>query len=279
MDAQWSDDFHHALFTVLYPGDRGGYYSDFSSFADLAKSLTGIFVYDGVYSNYRQQTHGRPVEGLSSHHFLGYIQNHDQVGNRATGDRLEHIVGLDRARVAAGLVLTAPFIPMIFQGEEFAASTPFQFFAHHEEPAMAQAVSEGRRREFAAFGWDPDRIPDPESRETFERSRLNWDEAHEGSHAQMLAWYSSLIHLRRTSPSLNDGDLQHIKVSYDEGRQWLVMERGQVKVVCNLGDEPVKFDNPDHLPLLLASRTDVHIEESKLILPPNTLAIVSGEKS
>jgi maltooligosyltrehalose trehalohydrolase len=278
MDAQWSDDFHHALFTVLHVDEGKGYYDDFGSFADLAKSLTEVFVYDGAYSKYRNRTHGRPVESLSAHHFVGFIQNHDQVGNRATGDRLEQIVGLDRAKVAAGLVLTAPFIPLIFQGEEYAASTPFQYFADHEDPEMAKAVSEGRRREFVAFGWPPEQIPDPEKRETFERSKLNWDEVHTGQHAEMLAWFTQLIHLRRRTPSLNDGDMGHVKVSFDETKHWLVMERGLIKVMCNLGSEAMEFENAEQLKLLVASRADVRVE-SYIVLPPETLAIVSGEKT
>src|SRR5271170_702860 len=217
MDAQWSDDFHHALFTVLTSeGREKGYYSDFGTFKKLAKSLTHNFVQDGTYSTYRRRFHGRAADDLSPHLFLGYIQNHDQVGNRAVGDRVDQTVGMERAKVAAGLVLTAPFIPLIFQGEEFAASTPFQYFAHHEEEAMAKAVSEGRRREFAAFGWDPNLIPDPEKRETFERSKLNWDEVPQGTHAEMLEWFTKLIHLRHSSPALNDGDAGHIKVRFDE---------------------------------------------------------------
>ncbi len=279
MDAQWSDDFHHALFTVLHVDEGKGYYDDFGSFANLAKSLTEVFVYDGAYSKYRGRTHGRPVEGLSAHHFVGFIQNHDQVGNRATGDRLEQIIGLDRAKVAAGLVMTAPFVPLIFQGEEFAASTPFQYFADHDNPEMRKAVSEGRRREFAAFGWPPEAIPDPEKRETFEQSKLNWDEIHAGTHAEMLAWYTQLIHLRRGSPSLNDGDMGHVDVEFDEEKRWLVMERGLVKVMCNLGNETQEFESAGQYQLLLASRADVRLADAKVVLPPDTLAIVSAEKS
>src|SRR5262249_4723853 len=150
IDAQWSDDFHHALFTVLH-SEPGGYYADFGRMEYIAKALSEVFVYDGSYSQYRSRHHGRPVEGLSAHHFLCFIQNHDQVGNRAQGERLAQIIGMDRAKVAAGLVFTAPFVPLLFMGEEFAASTPFLYFADHEEPEMAKLVSEGRRREFAAF--------------------------------------------------------------------------------------------------------------------------------
>jgi maltooligosyltrehalose trehalohydrolase len=279
MDAQWSDDFHHALFSVLNEhGGEKGYYVDFGSIEDLAKSLTKAFVYDGGYSLYRNRNHGRPVEPLSAHHFLGYIQNHDQVGNRAIGDRLETIVGVDRAKVAAGIVLTSPFIPMIFQGEEFAASTPFQYFADHEEPEMAMAVKTGRKAEFAAFGWNPDDIPDPEKKETFERSKLNWGEVHEGEHEKMLEWYRKLIHLRHNSPSLNNGDLGSVKVEFDEMKRWLTMERGSVKVICNVGPAPVEFDCPEQSSLLLTSREDVKVGAMKITLPSDTLVIFSGER-
>jgi maltooligosyltrehalose trehalohydrolase len=278
MDAQWSDDFHHALFTVLTTeGAEKGYYSDFGSTEKLAKSLTKIFVNDGNYSAYRGQRHGRPVENISPHRFLGYIQNHDQVGNRAIGDRVEQLVGMDRAKVAAGIVLTAPFVPMIFQGEEFAASTPFQYFADHEEPEMAKAVKEGRRGEFAAFGWNPDDIPDPENVETFRRSKLKWDELYQEGHREMLDWYRRLIQLRHGSPSLNDGQPGQTKVTFSEEKKWLVLERGEVRVMCNLATEPAKLDNPGRLPLLLASSAGIEAAGDKVLLPANTLAILSSE--
>jgi maltooligosyltrehalose trehalohydrolase len=281
MDAQWSDDFHHALFTVLQregSGDKG-YYVDFGTMAKLAKALTKVFVQDGTtYSKYRGRSHGRSVEGLSPHKFLGFIQNHDQVGNRAVGDRIDQVVGMDRAKVAAGLVLTAPFIPMIFQGEEFAASTPFLYFADHEDPEMARAVKEGRRGEFAAFGWNPLDIPDPEAVETFLRSKLNWDEVHEGVHEEMLEWYRRLIELRRGSASLNNGDPGQTKVRFDEERRWLMMERGAVTVVCNLGGERMMFENPKLISLVMASRADVKRTRSAVVVPPDTLAILSSEK-
>jgi maltooligosyltrehalose trehalohydrolase len=278
IDAQWNDDFHHSLFTVLYDKEKGrGYYDDFGSFENLAKCLTQVFVLDGVYSGYRSRSHGRPVRGLSYHRFVGFIQDHDQVGNRATGERLEHLIGIDRAKVAAGLVLMSPFIPLIFQGEEFAASTPFQYFAHHEDEEMARSVSDGRKREFAAFGWNPDEIPSPESVETFERSRLNWDELAEAQHAETLEWYRGLIHLRRGSISLNDGEPGHVKVQFDEEKRWLAMHRGQVKVLCNLGHVPVEFENPEGFPLVLSSRAGVALKRAKVVLPPDSMAVLSGE--
>jgi maltooligosyltrehalose trehalohydrolase len=278
MDAQWNDDFHHALFTVLHAGDQGrGYYDDFGSLTRLAKALTEVFVYDGVYSSYRRRTHGRPVKGLSAHHFVSFIQNHDQVGNRATGDRLEQIVGMDRAKVGAAIVLTSPFIPLLFQGEEFAASTPFQYFADHTDPEMAKAVSEGRKREFAAFGWKAEEVPDPESMETFLRSKLNWAEVDEGRHAEMMSWYRRLIQLRHNSVSLNDGDSAHVKVKFDEAGCWLQVDRGLVTVMCNLGDDGVEFEKPREATLVLASREDIGVTETSVTVPPNQVAIFSGE--
>ena len=232
-----------------------------------------------MYSVYRGRSHGRVVEDLSPQQFVGFIQNHDQVGNRAIGDRVVEAVGTDRAKIAAGLVLTSPFLPMIFQGEEYAASTPFQYFADHEDPEMAKAVKQGRQSEFAAFGWNPGEIPDPENVETFERSKLNWDEVHEGRHEEMCEGYRRLVALRRGSASLNNGEPGQTKVTFDEEKSWLVMERGGVTVVCNLGEERMEFENPKHLPLVMASRADVKAAKSAVLLPQDTLAILSTEKT
>jgi len=278
MDAQWSDDFHHSLFTLLHVDGSGkGYYEDFGEFECLAKSLKGMFVYDGIYSLYRNRRHGRPVDGLSAHRFIGFIQNHDQVGNRATGDRLEHIVGMARTKVALGIVLTAPFVPMLFQGEEFAASTPFLYFADHDDPEMARLVSEGRKREFAAFGWDESQIPNPEDMDTFQRSRLNWDEVGDGKHAEILDWTQRLIHLRRSSMSLNDGDRGHVKVQFNEEQRWLRLDRGLVSVCVNLGDGPTEFKAGEQYRLVLASDAGSAFLDGRLVLPPDALAILSAE--
>jgi maltooligosyltrehalose trehalohydrolase len=143
---------------------------------------------------------------------------------------------------------------------------------------MARAVKEGRRGEFAAFGWKPEDIPDPEKVETFQRSKLRWDEVHEGRHEEMLEWYRMLIALRRGSPALNDGEPGQTKVSFDEARRWLVMERGAVTVMGNLGTETVGLDNPRGLTLVLASRVDVEAAGDKVVLPPDTLAVLSAER-
>lgn len=274
-DAQWSDDFHHALFALLTPENTRGYYEDFGLMSQLAKALENVYVYDGLYSSYRKRVHGRPVEGLWRHKFLGYIQNHDQVGNRAVGDRISDIAGFDRAKVAAALVLTSPFVPLIFQGEEWAASSPFQYFADHDDAEIARAVSEGRKREFAAFGWNPAEIPDPESPETFQRSKLRWTEQSEPRHTEMLAWYRELIRLRRSAPSLNDGEPRHLRVFYDEHEMWIRIERGAITVLCNLGRAGRKFPIPRLGRIALASRAGLQISENSVSLPPDSVVIIA----
>lgn len=275
MDAQWSDDFHHALFTLLWNDPGRGYYDDFGSMDDLVKSIKGAFVYDGKYSRYRNHTHGRPVEGLSAHHFLSYIQNHDQVGNRATGERLEHLVGLQASKVALGLTLMAPFIPMLWMGEEFAASAPFLYFADHEEEEMRKMVSEGRKRDFAAFGWDESQIPDPEAPETFTRSKLDWSEVHTGEHAEMLQWVKDLIQLRRSTLELNDGDFGHLEVSCTADGKGLTMKRGCARVLMYLGDSSMQCPLLEGESLRLASSPDVAVQGKDLVLPKMTLAILT----
>jgi maltooligosyltrehalose trehalohydrolase len=276
MDAQWSDDFHHALFTVLQREPVGGYYSDFGELAQLAKALEQNFVYDGIYSSYRNRIHGRPASHLSSHRFLGYIQNHDQVGNRAVGDRLHQAVGLDRAKIAAALVFFSPFIPMVFQGEEWATSSPFQYFANHGDPEMARLVAEGRRNEFAAFGWGPDQIPDPGSLETFERSKLNWNEVKQGEHEEMLAWYRALIHLRRTTPSLNNGEPKQTRVRFNQQEMWISVERGNFTLHCNLGGAPLRVSVPKGRRVILNSRGDSPLHDGVLMLEPDAVAIIGA---
>ncbi len=275
IDAQWSDDFHHALFAALIPTERQGYYADFGSLAQLAKALEQSFVYDGIYSHYRRRIHGRPPAGLSQHRFLGYIQNHDQVGNRAIGDRIASIAGVERARIAAALVLTSPFVPMLFQGEEWAASTPFQYFANHNDPELTRAVSEGRKHEFAVFGWDPAQIPDPENPTAFAASKLKWEEATRPGHAEMLEWYRALIRLRRNTPCLNDGTPGKTRAIYDEDAKWLRMERGAISVLGNLAEKEQTFGIARGANVLLASRSIAHIEKSAIMLPPDSVAVLA----
>ncbi len=278
MDAQWSDDFHHSLATILFtdPGHKG-YYDDFGAFESLAKAAKDVFVFDGQYSKYRDRSHGRPVDGLSAHHFINFLQNHDQIGNRALGDRIHETIGIARTKAALGLILTAPMVPMLFMGEEYAASTPFLYFADHEDEAMAKLVAEGRKREFADFGFDGEEIPNPEDPSSFTHSKLNWDEVHQGVHGEMFQWVRSLIHIRRRSNCLNDGDRGHLRVSYSDEKSWLRMDRKLVSVACNLGPDPIQFNFGPDCRLVLASSDGTTFSGTTLTLPSNSFAIVSSE--
>ncbi len=274
MDAQWSDDFHHALFAVLNKEKPGGYYSDFGSFAQLAKAMEETFVYDGIFSPHRNRMHGRTGRNLSQHRFLGFIQNHDQVGNRAVGDRVSQSAGIDRAKIAAALVLLGPFVPMLFQGEEWASTSPFLYFADHKDRELARQVSEGRRQEFKAFGWDPETIPDPENKATFERSKLNWDETAEPVHAAMLDWYRELILLRRTTASLNNGEPGNTKVTYSEEQRWLWVSRGSIVIACNVASNSILLPLMQGVRLILASKAGVLVEDGSITLPPDAAAVL-----
>ncbi|WP_435281876.1 malto-oligosyltrehalose trehalohydrolase [Streptomyces koelreuteriae] len=244
LHAQWNDDFHHALHTTL-TGESQGYYADFAraGLGGLAKTLGGGWFHDGTYSSFRERHHGRPLDRnrVAAHRLLGYSQTHDQIGNRAQGDRLSAQLSPGLLACAATLTLTAPFTPMLFMGEEWAAGTPWQFFTDHTDPELADAVRRGRRREFAAHGWKEEDVPDPQDPATRDRSCLDWSEPERGPHARVLAWYRSLIALRREQPDLTDPDLADTKVAYDEQRRWIAFRRGDVLVAVNLAPEPAEL--------------------------------------
>jgi len=274
--AQWSDDFHHAVHAAV-TGERQGYYADFGSLAALAKTLTRVFFHDGVWSAFRGRTHGRQVDvfRVPAHRFLGYLQDHDQVGNRATGDRISAAVPTDLVKVGAGLVLTGPYTPMLFMGEEWGASTPWQYFTDHTDPGLARAVTEGRRAEFADFGWGTADVPDPQDEATFQRSKLDWPEVERGCHAELLGWYRELIALRRARPELTDPRLGRVQVDYDEGERWLVVRRGRLRVVANLGprSQRLPLDRPAAA-VLAASAPGVTGDRDVITIPPTSLAVI-----
>jgi maltooligosyltrehalose trehalohydrolase len=258
MTAQWSDDFHHALHTLL-TGESQGYYGDFAEdpFAALARTLTGAYFHDGRHSSFRGGSWGAPVNrsAVPAWRFLGYLQTHDQVGNRATGDRLGHSVSDGLLRIGAALVLTSPFTPMLFMGEEWGASTPWQFFTSHEEETLASAVRDGRRREFAAHGWASEDVPDPQSPSTVAASRLDWAESVSAeTHRSMLEWYRRMIALRKAEPELSDPRLDVVSVAYDAVDRWVVVTRGSLRVICNLSRERLRVQFEDRIrEVLLAS--------------------------
>jgi len=272
LDAQWNEDFHHALHAVL-TGEGHGYYADFGSLGHLARTLTRGFAYDGRFSVFRQRTHGRPAGGLPGSRFVGCLQNHDQVGNRARGDRTGQLLSLGQLRIGAALVLLSPFVPMLFQGEEWGASNPFLYFTDHEETELAEAVRCGRREEFAAFEWDPDTIPDPQSADTFLQSRLVWEERDQEPHSSLLDWHRSLRELRSTIPDLTEDLLSAMSVACDDAAGWLVMSRGRISVVCNLNSTeqviPCRSGK-----VLLASAETVTVQENAAVLPGHGLAVI-----
>ncbi|MDQ3491809.1 MAG: DUF3459 domain-containing protein, partial [Chloroflexota bacterium] len=274
IDAAWSDDFHHALHVTL-TGKAIGYYADFAAgLPELARSLEDVFAFAGRYSPFRCRVHGREVEGLARSRFLGYLQNHDQVGNRAVGERSSALMSTEALKVAAALVLAGPFVPMLFQGEEWGASTPFQFFTDHQDADLAKAVSEGRTHEFESFGWAADQVPDPQDVKTFERSRLDWTEREREPHSGILEWHRALISLRRETPALWAGPVA--ETTFDGDALWLVVARPGSRVACNLSGEErrVPLDGAGPWRVALASSNATVLEGESVRLPPMSAAVL-----
>ncbi|GAA1353042.1 malto-oligosyltrehalose trehalohydrolase [Saccharothrix algeriensis] len=272
--AQWADDLHHALHVAL-TGETTGYYPDFEG--QLARTLREVFLHTGTWSSFRRRRHGRPVDRrLPGYRFLAYLQNHDQVGNRATGDRLSASVPFGRLAVGAAIVFCSPYTPMVFMGEEWAASTPWQFFASFPDPELAEAVRTGRRREFARHGWGESEVPDPVDPATVERSTLDWSEPSAGEHRRVLELYRSLIALRRSRPELADPRLDRFRVTAGDGV--LVLHRGGLRVVCNLGAAAAEVPLGAGGEVLLAStgpgEGDVQVVGQAVRLPAESFAVV-----
>ncbi|WP_018653521.1 malto-oligosyltrehalose trehalohydrolase [Actinomadura flavalba] len=275
LDAQWDDDVHHALHAAL-TGERQGYYVDFGATDTLAHALTRVFVHDGAYSTYRGRHHGRPVDvtRVPASRFVTFLQNHDQIGNRASGDRITATLSPGLLRVGAALLLLGPYTPMLFMGEEWGARTPWRYFTDHREPELARAVSEGRRREFARYGW-ADEVPDPQDPETFRSSVLDWDEASRPEHDALLDWHRTLIALRGARPDLTDGRLTEARVEAGDG--WLVLERAATVVAANLGGAPATVP-VRAAALLLSSDEGITFSpegQTSLTLPPESVAVLT----
>jgi maltooligosyltrehalose trehalohydrolase len=259
-DAVWADDFHHAL-RVLLTGERAGYYEEFGSVAQLAKAYHRPHVHDGGYSTFRRRRFGAPAGDVAPERFVVFSADHDQVGNRAFGDRLA-----DELRPLAALcTLLAPFTPMLFQGEEYGEPAPFQFFSDHVDTAIADATREGRRREFAAFAeFAEEEVPDPQDPATFERSKLTRAPALGG----LRELTAQLLAARRELPA-GDAD----EIAYDEHAGWLRVRRGDFELVANFARETV------HVPLerALAARVCTHhvtLEPGYVVLPPLSGALL-----
>ncbi|MGH3930270.1 MAG: malto-oligosyltrehalose trehalohydrolase [Pseudonocardiaceae bacterium] len=255
--AQWDDDIHHCLHATL-TRERQGYYADFGSLPDLARTLRGAFFHDGRWSSFRQRTHGRRVDtgSLPGWKFLAYLQNHDQVGNRATGDRISATLSPGLLACGAALVLCSPYTPMIFMGEEWGATTPFQFFSHMPDPELREAIRRGRYQEFAHHGWDHVEVPDPNDEQTFLRSKLDWSEPGAEPHATLLSTYQELIALRKHHPELSDPRLDRLTATVDERHRTIVLHRGALRLVVNLGEgvATVALDSPPTQVLLASGK-------------------------
>jgi maltooligosyltrehalose trehalohydrolase len=277
MDAQWADDVHHALHATL-TGERQGYYADFGSLEVVRKVLTGVFLHDGGWSSFRGRDWGRPVD-VDKHdarRFVAYLQTHDQVGNRATGDRIGAILSPGQQAVGAALVMTSAFTPMVFMGEEWAASTPWQYFTDFADPDLAAAVRDGRRREFAHHGWRAGDVPDPQDPATREASILRWDERRHGDHARMLQWYHDLIALRRKEKVLTDGRLRTVVVDVDPDAETIVVHRGDLRVVANLAEhvQAVSLDAEPIDVLLAWDPAGTSLQETSVELGAHGVAVV-----
>ncbi|MBA2390392.1 MAG: malto-oligosyltrehalose trehalohydrolase [Geodermatophilaceae bacterium] len=275
LTAQWSDDFHHALHSLL-TGEREGYYYDFGAgLGVVAKVLSRGFFHDGTWSSFRGRPHGRPIdaERLPAWRLLGYLQDHDQIGNRAVGDRLSASVSPGLLAVGATLVLTGPFTPMLFMGEEWGATTPWQFFTSHPEPELGVATAEGRKAEFAEHGWDSADVPDPQDPGTFLRSKLDWAELDAAPHRSLLDTYRRLIALRRAEPALTDPAFPTAEICEDERARWLVVHRGDLRIACNLAADEQQV-NVGHGEVLFATGVSPSIVDGRVVLPAESAAVV-----
>ncbi|WP_354562284.1 MULTISPECIES: malto-oligosyltrehalose trehalohydrolase [unclassified Rhodococcus (in: high G+C Gram-positive bacteria)] len=276
LDAQWDDDIHHAIHAAV-SGERQGYYGDFGSLQTLATTLRHGFFHAGTYSSFRGRTHGRPIDTrrIPASSFVTYTTTHDQIGNRAIGDRPGFYLEPGQLAVKAALVLASPYTPMLFMGEEWGASTPFQFFTSHPEPELGKATAEGRKAEFAAHGWDSADIPDPQDPETFQRSTLNWSELGTGDHAQLLQIYRDLLSLRREYSELTDPWLENFSVDYDEDERWIVLHRGSLRLACNLAPHEVTVP-VGGIPLLSWSPPTSYETGSATTIPGHSFTILAA---
>jgi maltooligosyltrehalose trehalohydrolase len=275
LDGQWSDDFHHAVHVAL-TRETEGYYADFEPLSALAKVCERGFFHDGTWSSFRDRDHGKSVdtEHMPAWRLVVCNQNHDQVGNRARGDRIAERLDDDQLACAALLTLAGPFTPMLFQGEEWAASSPFAFFTSHPEEELGQAVSQGRLREFERMGWDESEVPDPQDPATFTASKLDWAETEGGRHAVLLDVYRQLAALRRRTPELTDPDMRTISCELDEAARWFLLRRGTVVVAINFGDEAVSIDLGAEHEVRWATPSGATSEVGSVLLPAHAGAVL-----
>jgi maltooligosyltrehalose trehalohydrolase len=260
MDAQWNDDFHHAL-RVTAGGERSGYYADYEGIKHLAKAYTDAYVYDGAYMPRRARVVGKSTKDIPGQQFIVFSQNHDQVGNRMRGERPSELVSFEMQKLMAGAVMSSPYLPMLFMGEEWGELNPFLYFVSHSDPTLIEAVRQGRKEEFAAFHNEGGEAPDPQDEGTFQQSKLQWDRLTQESHQTMFRYYQTLLAIRKQTP-LRQPDRESVAVVVEEGWQTLVVHRKQEQqqVVClmNFSSDPQSITMPmnDQLWLLILDSAD-----------------------
>jgi maltooligosyltrehalose trehalohydrolase len=273
LTAQWSDDFHHALYVSL-TGDTTGYYADFDSLDALGKVFEEGFFHTGTHSSFRGRSHGERIDRRTpTWRLVVCSDNHDQIGNRADGQRLSGKLDHRQLQLAALVTLLSPFTPMIFMGEEWGARTPWQFFTAHPEPELAEAVATGRLEEFAQMDWDPDAVPDPQDPQTFLRSKLDWSELDVDEHAELLELNRRLLGLRRTFPDLTDPRLDHSVAQSDDDEGWLRIDRGAMLILVNFGADEAEIAVPEDLDLLLTVGDVTAADDAALQLGPHSAVV------
>jgi maltooligosyltrehalose trehalohydrolase len=276
LDAQWTDDFHHAMHRY-FTGETDGYYADYQGLRDVAAALRDGYVYQGQYSAHRGRRHGRAPAGVLPQQLIVSAQNHDQIGNRAQGERLSSLLETGALKAVAALTLLSPFVPLLFQGEEWGAATPFLYFTDHQDPELRRLVAEGRSKEFSAFRWQG-AVPNPQELSTFERSKLDWSELSQPRHAELFDWYRRLIRLRKDRPELpreSRVDAPRPEVSFDEAAQWLTFVHNGVLVALNWRDRAQEVPMPrGEWNLLMRSDSDQALEAEAM--PPKTTFIYIG---
>lgn len=263
LDAHWVDDFHHAARTT-FTGEDQGYYIDYHGAVDLVTALRQGSVYEGQHSTFLGKPRGKKLHLMPPATFLICFQNHDQIGNRPRGDRFHHHpqASLIQQQIGAAFMLLSPFTPMIFMGEEWAATTPFQFFTDHQDPELASSVGEGRRREFGGGEWSGE-IPDPQSPACFSSSKLVWEERHDPPHREILGWYSELLRLRGLNGPYHQMPL--VEADLDEG--WIRMTNKRYCVSAGIRDGRIEtpFEAPGAFDALLSAGSTSKSESGKLV--------------
>ncbi len=270
-DSQWSDDFHHALHTLLTK-ERAGYYAGYGRASDLARVIRNGYLYTGQYSVFRGRKYGAKPKTTDGKRFVVCAQNHDQIGNRMLGDRLSSTLTHDKVRLSAAVVVLSPFLPMLFMGEEYGETAPFQYFTSHSDEDLIQAVRDGRRAEFEDFAWEGE-APDPHDRETFRRSKLNWRLLDRDEHRAIRQLYHELLRIRRETPALRKLDLASLHVEADDDKRVVVTHRGDVFVAFNFSESPQTVEIAT-APWRALMETGAALDGNLLTIPANAFAIL-----